>query len=298
MSSRSLKPLGKVLTYLLKVGFSVFILYLVLSRMDLPLLGSFIRQMPFWLLFSLFLLSVLRHFIQLNNWRCSLHLNPFYRYHRRELISSYLVAQPLRFLIPGGHASLAKIYYLQNSSRLASLISTTVERLFMTWATWSFAAIAAFSYFSSLSLPLRLFLMLFASFMPVIALLVLALVPKWRIYMESYVRQAPRMMLLQIGNTLIMYLQYYLVLNHLGLISALDTYIGMALTNISNSIPITISGLGLREGFAIFFLKGFGFEAEQAVAATLTVFVFQDCMPALVGLYFLITGKKREIPKV
>ncbi|MDD3535586.1 MAG: lysylphosphatidylglycerol synthase transmembrane domain-containing protein [Candidatus Cloacimonetes bacterium] len=298
MRKRSLKPLGKVLTYFMKVGFSVFILYVVLSRMDLPLLAASIRQLPLWLPFALLGLSCVRHFIQLNNWRCSLHLNPLYRDNWRELISSYLVAQPLRFLIPGGHASLAKVYYLQNSSRLASLVSTLVERLFMTWATWSFAAIAAFSYFPSLSLPLRLFLMLFTSFMPVIALLVLTLVPKWQDYVDFYVAEAPKMMLLQIGNTLIMYLQYYLVLNHLGVISLVDTYIGMALTNISNSIPITISGLGLREGFAVIFLNGFGFGAEQAVAATLTVFLFQDCVPALVGLYFLITGKRLEIPEV
>lgn len=298
MSSRNLKPLGKLLNYLLKLGFSIFILYAVLSRMDLPLLWQSIRQFPLWLPFALFGLSSARHFIQLTNWRSSLHLNPLYRDNWRELVSSYMVAQPLRFLIPGGHASLAKIYYLQNSSRLASFVSTLVERLFMTWATWSFAAIAIFSYFPSLSLPLRLFLMLFASFMPLIALLVMTLVPKWLDYVDFYVEQAPKMMLLQIANTLIMYLQYYLVLNHLGVISAIDTYIGMALTNISNSIPITISGLGLREGFAVFFLNGFGFSPEQAVAATLTVFVFQDCVPAIAGLYFLITGKKRDIPDI
>jgi glycosyltransferase 2 family protein len=66
----------------------------------------------------------------------------------------------------------------------------------------------------------------------------------------------------------------------------------MSLTNISNSIPITISGLGLREGFAIHFLKDFGFGAEQAVAATLSVFLMHDVIPALVGAIVLLRARK------
>jgi len=50
--------------------------------------------------------------------------------------------------------------------------------------------------------------------------------------------------------------------------------------------------LGLREGFAIHFLAGIGFSAEKAVSASLTLFFIQDVLPALIGIYYLIIGKK------
>ncbi|MDD2616571.1 MAG: hypothetical protein PHH74_05255, partial [Candidatus Cloacimonetes bacterium] len=58
------------------------------------------------------------------------------------------------------------------------------------------------------------------------------------------------------------------------------------------SIPITVSGLGLREGFAIHFLDSYGFTSEQAVAATLSLFFFQDVVPALVGGVVLLKAKR------
>jgi hypothetical protein len=66
----------------------------------------------------------------------------------------------------------------------------------------------------------------------------------------------------------------------------------MALTQFSNSIPITVAGLGLRESFAIHFLKTAGITAEQAVSATLSLFFIQDVLPALIGTWFLVRTKK------
>ena len=285
-------PGGKILGYVFKLGLSMLILGLIFSRINLDEAGDLVFSMPAVLLLQVFLLSVLRHFVQLNNWRCALHFNPQYRFHRNQLLTSYLVALPLRFLIPGGHASFAKVFYLQNSSKLASLVSTTAERLFMTWATWFFAAIAVLWHYPQMNLSLRIIILVLTAFMPLYAALALWLKPGWRIWHSSYSAQAPKMMLLQVANTLLMYLQYHLLLNHLGSIKYIHTWLGMALTNVSNSIPITISGLGLREGFAIHFLADFGFSAEQAVAATLSLFLFHDVVPAVVGAVVLLKVKR------
>lgn len=283
---------GKALGYVFKLALSVLILILIFRRIDPARASELIFQMPAVLLMQVFLLSVFRHLVQLNNWRCSLHLNPLYVNKPKELLASYLIALPLRFLLPGGHASFGKIFYISNSSRLASLISTTTERLFMTWSTWTFAAIAAFWYYPGMNLTLRVALVIFCSFMPLFAALIIKAKAKWQPYHVAYVQQAPRMMLLQIANTLLMYLQYHLILSHMSSINFTNSWIGMSLTNISNSIPITISGLGLREGFAIHFLKDFGFGAEQAVAATLSVFLMHDVIPALVGAIVLLRARK------
>ncbi|MCK9556558.1 MAG: lysylphosphatidylglycerol synthase domain-containing protein [Candidatus Cloacimonetes bacterium] len=286
------QPLLKKLSYVLRLLFSLGLLYVIFRHIDLPAALIQVAQLPWHIAIIIMALSCIRHYIQINNWRCALHLNPAYEYKRKEVYSSYLLALPLRFVIPGGHASFAKVFYLKNSSLLASVISTTTERLFMTWATWTFAAVAAFYAVPGLSLYLRIGMILFAAFMPLWAALIMQSRQSWRKYLPDYGLQAPRMMLLQIANTLVMYVQYYLILNVLASISAVDTWLSMALTNVSNSIPITISGLGLREGFAIHFLDEYGFTSEQAVAATLSLFFFQDLIPAAVGSVVLLRARR------
>lgn len=288
------EPGFKQLAYLARLLFSVALLYLVFRQINLQAAFKQAAKLPLGYAFAIFVLTVLRHFIQINNWRFALHLNPAYQYRPKEVINSYLLALPLRFALPGGHASFAKVFYLKNSSILASLISTTTERLFMTWATWTFAAVAAFFVFPQVELVLRVGILILVAFMPFWAALIMASKARWREFLPAFLMQAPRMMLLQIANTLIMYVQYYLILNTLGFISGLNTWLAMSLTNVSNSIPITISGLGLREGFAIHFLNLYQFTSEQAVAATITLFFFQDLIPALVGLVVLFKVKRTK----
>lgn len=285
-------PARKRLMYILKIGFTFLILYLITRRIDLAAAWQQIISLPLSLAAVVFLISILRHSIQFTNWNCALRLNGGYKFVPKEVLASYLVALPLRFVIPGGHAAMGKIFYLNNSSLMASLISTTAERLVMTWATWTFASMAAFFFFPDVPLYLRILAVGLAAFSPLLVALNMRWHTKSRIHLPAFTLQAPRMMILQVGSTLLTYLQYYLILNHLGVISYANTWLLMGLTNFSNSIPITIAGLGLREGFAIHFLNFAGFMPEQAVAATLSLFFFQDVLPALPGLIVLAKGRK------
>lgn len=278
--------------YALKISITLLILYLIIRRIDIAAVWSQILSLPIQLAGLIFVLSILRHTIQYANWNCALRLNGGYRFVQKEVLASYLVALPLRFVIPGGHAAMGKIFFLKNSSLMASLISTTAERLVMTWATWSFAAMAAFFFYPEVPLYLRILAVGLAAFSPLMVALSMRLNSKTRVHLPAFTIQAPRMMSLQVASTLITYLQYFLILNHLGQICFADTWLYMGLTNFSNSIPITIAGLGLREGFAIHFLEFAGFNPEQAVAATLSLFFFQDVLPAVPGLFVLGRGRR------
>lgn len=290
---REKSPRMKRLTYIIKLLITLSILIFVFHKVDLKAAFHEASHLPLISAFAIFLLSVARHSLQCLNWRSALNMNAAYQNDTRELISSYLVALPLRFVIPGGHATFAKVLYLKNSSILASLIATTTERLFMSWSTWTFASIAAFFLYPGINLALRLALLIFTAFLPLWAALGMSF-GNSRKHLPAYGKQAPRMMLLQIANTLLMYLQYYIVLNYLGSISLVDTWLGISLTNLANSIPITISGLGLREGFAIHFLENFGFNPSAAVAATLSVFFFHDLIPAFAGGIVLLRAKRKS----
>ncbi len=287
------KPIVKLLLYLLKLSLSGFILWRIAARVNLGYALTGISALPLQILLLVFAITLLRHGCQFLNWLFSLKINPGFSAGAREVFSSYMLGLPLRFAVPGGHASLAKILYVSNSSRLASLWSTFLERGFMTWSSWCFAAAAGFFYYTQLTPWLFIGVFMVILLLPEFIKLGLSWKPEWQELKNNYNIYAPRMLILQVANSLFTYLQYWLILNSFLHISAWEAWMRMALTQFSNTIPVTLGGLGLREGFAMHFLKGAGVTAQQAVSATLSLFIIQDILPALAGLPFLIRAKRK-----
>jgi hypothetical protein len=63
----------------------------------------------------------------------------------------------------------------------------------------------------------------------------------------------------------------------------------------SGIIPISISGLGVREGLAVYFLKIYGISPAHAVATSLFLFTINTVTPAMIGVYHIY--KKRSFLK-
>jgi hypothetical protein len=57
-------------------------------------------------------------------------------------------------------------------------------------------------------------------------------------------------------------------------------------------VPISISGLGVREGLAVYFFRLYDVSPANAVATSLFLFVINTILPALVGTYYIY--KKRS----
>jgi len=295
LASRSyplFKANTKAIFYALKLCLSAFILWRIAVKVDIGSALSAFFHLPLPLIALLMGLSTLRHIAQYHNWLYSLGVNPQYKPNPSEVKRSYMIGLPLRFAMPGGHAAIAKILFVNNSSRMASFWSTALERGFMTWGTWTLASLAAFIYYPLLPIYLRLSAIIICILLPVVLYIILGSKAKWHMLQAPFRRLAPRMMAIQIGASIITYLQYWLLLNAALPIGWWSSTIRMALTQFSNSIPITFAGLGLRESFAIHFLKTAGISAEQAVSATLSLFIIQDILPAIAGTWFLLRTKK------
>jgi uncharacterized membrane protein YbhN (UPF0104 family) len=59
-------------------------------------------------------------------------------------------------------------------------------------------------------------------------------------------------------------------------------------------IPITLSGIGLREGAFVYFYGLLGVGSEKAMIASLLTFLLLIVTPALIGSLILIIDKKRD----
>jgi len=285
-------PLIKLLLYILKLLITAYILHIVFKDIDFRELLRSMLRLPLWMFIILCGASFLRHWAQLRNWRHALSLKPSYKMNSRDVLKSYLVGLPLRFAVPGGPASLGKVFWVDNSSHMASVLAFGIERAFLTWATWSFASGAGLFYFTAIPVWIRLLVFGLCISAPLWGIPILKAWPRGRSALPAYKKLSPRMALLQVGAALIAYSQYWLILNTHVQISWPSSLKLMALTNFSNSIPITLAGLGLRESFAVHFLDGAGFSAAQAISTTLSLFVVQDIIPALIGLLVFLTRKK------
>ncbi len=82
----------------------------------------------------------------------------------------------------------------------------------------------------------------------------------------------------------LMSLQFYLLLSSLEPVGWQVGFTLPAILVITGSLPISIMGLGLREGTAALLLSRYGVPMESAVAAAFSLFVVNALLPGLVGL--------------
>ena len=110
----------------------------------------------------------------------------------------------------------------------------------------------------------------------------------WLVERFRLLRQLPRrLIVLNICFTCaclgLMSLQFYLLLSSL---QSVGWQVGLTLPIILvvSSLPISIMGLGLREGTAVLLLSRYGVPMESAVAAAFSLFVINSLLPGFVGL--------------
>ena len=92
------------------------------------------------------------------------------------------------------------------------------------------------------------------------------------------------------------FFQYYILLQffiNMNL-SFYEVALCISLILVANTIPITFSGLGLRETASAFLLPKIGIPVEIAVGVSLIIFLFNAILPALPGILLIALYKKNK----
>ena len=97
---------------------------------------------------------------------------------------------------------------------------------------------------------------------------------------------------MQITYMFLTIFQYFILVNAFLRFHIFSAIVSVPLILSSNLIPITYEGLGLREKFAIEVFSKYTISAEIAVTVTLTIFLFNSILPAIVGLVLFLRKKK------
>jgi uncharacterized membrane protein YbhN (UPF0104 family) len=89
-----------------------------------------------------------------------------------------------------------------------------------------------------------------------------------------------------IGYAVVM-VEFFWLLLGLHPCSARVILLTQPLIMLTNIVPVTIAGIGVREGTSLLLLTTFGVPAAAAVAAAFQLFLLNTCLPALVGAVIL-----------
>lgn len=235
----------------------------------------------------------MKHVTQGLNWYYALSINPNYKPNWIEITKNYLIGISLGFVLPGGYATYGKMYFIENSKK-ATFVSVLLEKFFQTWGNLIYASIAAIFFFHNFNLYLRLSVAFIVAIAPLILLLIIYLIPRFKAHLPILKTIFPKIIMSQLIYIPLTIVQYWLILISFTEITFIQSAISTTLILSANVIPITYAGLGLREYFAVKVLGQYGISNTAAVTTALIIFIMNSVLPALVGLYFIMKYKRMD----
>ncbi len=277
----------KRLSILFKYIVGLVLLIWILSRVDRARMIDAISSIHFLVLVSLLALAFVNLGVQFLRWKYLVESHSD-NYNKKDLLPSFFAGFALRLLIPGGHAEITKVFLLPGKKR-GKVVAFGIEKYFQTYiklvlvlitiplvfpeyrlVLWIAAAVTMVSYFF---LP-----MIFRH--SLLKKLQEKTVNNHKIFIST--------LLYSLAIFSLLIYQYYILLNDFNAIDLIDTSISVIFIWGSGLLPISISGLGVRENLAAFFLSKYGVPPYAAVGASLFIFFINAIIPALIGLYFII----------
>jgi uncharacterized membrane protein YbhN (UPF0104 family) len=281
------------LIYLLKFSIGIALVFWILSRVERQKVVDYFLSLDLLTLFLILVFSIITITVQFLRWKYLVTSNSV-SFEYKDIIPSFFAGYSFRLMIPGGHAEISKIFLLPGKKR-GKAVAVGMEKFFQTYIKLVLIIIAL-----SFSFP-EYNIIYYSSIIILLVLLFFLPKIKWlRILQEKKVNN-----LVIFGNTLIysliiffiMVIQYFILLNLVNSIQLIETMHTVIYLWGSGIIPISISGLGVREGLAVYFLQWYGVNPAHAVATSLFLFFLNTIIPALIGVFF-IYKKRRHLKEM
>ncbi|KAA3610463.1 MAG: UPF0104 family protein [Calditrichaeota bacterium] len=257
------------------------------QKMVETLLNLQIETIIIVLLFALINLS-----LQFRLWKYLIESHS-HHYRIKDLLPSFFAGFALRLMIPGGHAEVTKVFLLQGRKR-GKVIAFGVEKIFQTAlkvVLVSFALSIVFPDYNLLWIVGALIIVGF--FLSPIFLKK----ERFQKFQEKEVAY-PKIFFTSLIHSLPIFacitLQYFYLLNQSFDVTLFQTGIVTVFIWGAGLIPISVSGLGVRENLAVFFLAQYSVPGAAAVGISLLVFFINAIIPAIIGI-FTIMKRRHDI---
>lgn len=281
----------KKLSFVLKIIFSLALLYFIFNKISVKDTFDHLLLLPLWVIIMLILSSYLKFFIQMKNWKSLMKIDPNVNLQSGDVFKTHTLGLLFKLVIPGGQGSFGKMFYLKQISKKSAFFIIALEKMLQTWIVFVAGAIACAYYFKSLQIIfLGLFILsfLFPFFVPLIFKKASS-ERKWKRYKSALIP----LLMSQIVYLFLTFYQYYAILSLFSELNIFDMAMKVSLVLFATLIPISYSGLGIRESASVYLFAQSGINAETAVACSLIIFFFNSVIPALPGIFYFYSNKKK-----
>lgn len=310
-----------VIKWVLRLAFSLGLLAWLLARTELGTIWGVINRLSVEMILLLVALYVLGVVVSTLRWRLLIPEHNFYLLFRLNLVGQFY-----SLVLPGQIAGEAmKAYRLGKGHRDAEIVAASVLLDKVTGLISLLLLGLVGLYLSQLQVPrslliavtLAFFLVLVVFFLGYIKPLVRIpraiygylesrfhglsrLISQLRFFTDAWLSYLKRPWLL-IGSVLmgsscqlVHVLIILLIASKVGVTLALAEWLWVfALVSVAVLMPITVGGIGVREGAFVAILGIHGVPAESALAISLTIFGLH-VIAACVGAFFEVVGVKRR----
>ncbi|MBC8526332.1 MAG: flippase-like domain-containing protein [Candidatus Cloacimonetes bacterium] len=273
-----------ILKTIFTILFLIFLFYFVKPNQIIQAL----KQAKFiWILLA-FLLLPLNLFIQFLRWKFLVVLSNE-NVPNREIIKSILYSFSYSIFTPARLGEIGRAFHIQNSKKDELVILAFFEKFF------AFGSLLLFGF---LSLGIFKTYLFFIIVILIIFILVESkTIVKFIPFIQRYKRVIRRVKISKIFSISIIFVfiyifQFFLVLNAFHIVQFFKSFFMISIVMFFNSLPITLSGLGIRELLSVYFFKDLGISPASAASASLIIFFINILIPTFVGFGLHIFGKK------
>jgi hypothetical protein len=280
----------KIFFYFLKVCISAILIWMAIRRVEPENLWGYAKSLPIHLLVLTVLGTIVNLFLQFVRFRfiiveCRHDISTL------ELVKVFFMGFAFRLTVPGGHGEAAKMLFIPGKTR-NRVTAYMIEKV-----TISAVILFLFGPAVAYLFPQHTGFLLF-SLIPITGAVILYVlkekkwIKKWELHGTRYKRIAAKTALLTLGIYMVFIFQYWILLR----LFSIDWFTVSAVCIIAMgaaALPISVSGLGIRENTTAWLLSDFGVPLAVGVGVPLMVFVLNVLFPALIGGVILLTHKKR-----
>lgn len=281
----------KRLLFVLKYFIGVFLLGWILWRVDRRQMVQTLVDLKYSTLLMVILLATVNISTQFYRWKYLIesHSNHF---HYKDLIPSFFAGFAFRLMVPGGHAEITKVFMLPGKKR-GKVVAFSIEKFFQTYIKFIFVLIAFPFFYPDYQFQLWFIAvagMLAYFFLP--ALWGQKFMERFREKELQYKRIFLQTLIYSLAIFISLVFQYYLLLNDAHTLDLWNTALVVTMIWGAGLLPISVSGLGVRENLAVFFLALYSIPASTAVGISLLIFLINTILPALTGAVFIYHRRK------
>ncbi len=296
---------SKIAVITVKVSVSAFILYILFSKTGFEEVISVIKRIHLPLFFSASLLNIIAIFISSIRWRLLLSRD----FSLKRLFSLYMIGSFFNTILPGTTGGDAvKLYYLYKDTKSSNI---ALGSIFMD----RFVGFISMLILGMISFSIGIGKLIGTGmewFIPVVILLFVIMsflffglrlgkrfsnIAKFYEYFHFYIKQY-KVILKTILLSLIMQFTiivsvYIITISLVAKFNFIDLLIFLPIISIISAVPISISGLGVREGAFVLLFGMVGIKSEVAMTVSFCWFL-STVIAGSIGLYYYFKYKPEE----